>query len=204
MTQLYQLDPMGRTVAPRPNPAFQPYEGELIADTDLDPAIQRTPAGLIKGAIWAYHGAARGLPTTPTGIRIVPPEIDFYSERFTGKPYDNCQICSAMTALRWAGYDIPDGYDDVIRKAIPVPDPEGTDTAEVMRGIDRLFPGHPIQHGDITEQFLLDNLKYVGKQGRRRAAFALVVQTGKWPTHYQRLVGQGYDGLHGIAVVAKQ
>lgn len=134
-------------------------------------------------------------------LPIVRGEVDFYSERFTGKPYDNCQICVAMTVARWAGYDVPDGYDDVIRKAAGVPDPQGTNTAEVMRGLAAL--GISLTAGDVDEQFMLDNLKAVGGRGAKKAVFAVVIQTGKLPTHFQRLVGQGYDGLHGIAIVAK-
>ena len=145
-----------------------------------------------------------GVPTAPEEpIPVKRGKIKFYSERDEPRPWNNCLICSAMTVLRWMGYVLPAGYDDVIRAAIPLPnDGRGTAMFEVLRAIATLVPIKPTLE-TLAEADFLAALKPVGGRGRGKSAFAVVVNTAKLPVHFQRLVGQGYDGLHGLAVVAK-
>lgn len=145
-----------------------------------------------------------GVPTPPDeGIPVKRGAIRFYSERNGGRPFNNCLICAALSVMRWMGYVVPDGYDDVIRAAIPLPDAgRGTAMFEVTRAIATLANPAPTLE-TLTEQDFLDNLKPVGGRGKGKSVFAVIVNTSKLPVHFQRLVGQGYDGLHGLAVVAK-
>ena len=146
-----------------------------------------------------------GVPQLPEdGIPVKRGRIKFYSERDGGRPFNNCLICSAMSCLRWMGYVLPPGYDDTIRAAIPLPnDGRGTALFEVQHAIEALHvPATTLE--TLAEADFLAALKPVGGRGKGKSVFAIVVNTAKLPIHFQRLVGQGYDGLHGLAVVAKQ
>jgi hypothetical protein len=150
--------------------------------------------------------AATGVPSPAnddgTVIAIKRGRTVFYSERSGGKPYDNCLICAAMTGLRFMGYDVPDSYDDVIRQAIPLPDPQGTTLEQVFHGVTKLFtPGPTLEH--LSEADFLAGLKDIGAKGRHKSVYATIVDTTNLPVHFQRLVGQDYDGLHGLAITAK-
>ncbi len=128
--------------------------------------------------------------------------IKFYSERWSGKPYVDCLICATMVVLRWMGYDIVDGDQAIIRANIPGQPTGGTTLVGIHAALVKLFKVVPTLSA-LDEQTFLDGLKYVGKQGRHKAVYAVVVNTKKLPTYYQRLVGQHYDGLHGWAIVAR-
>jgi hypothetical protein len=128
--------------------------------------------------------------------------IRFYSERFGGRPFVQCLPCATMTVLRWMGYDIIDGDQDIIRAAIPGNPQGGLTFGQVNAALRRLFPNPPTLTA-LDDATFLAGLKVVGARGKQKAVYAVVVRTGKLPPYYQRLVGQHYDGLHGMAVVAK-
>jgi hypothetical protein len=107
-----------------------------------------------------------------------------------------------MVVLRWMGYDIIDGDQDVIRSAIPGQPTGGLTFGQVNAALRKLFPTPPTLTS-LDDAAFLDGLKLVGGPGRTKAVYAVVVRTGKLPPYFQRLVGQHYDGLHGMAVVAK-
>jgi hypothetical protein len=134
--------------------------------------------------------------------------IKFFTERYAGRPFNNCLICAVMTVLRWMGYDVPQTYDDEIRVASGVPDyvggkPRGMRFSEVMRGLRVLFTTLPTWQA-VTDQTLIDSLKIFGLRGKNKAVFAVTVRMTKLPDHYRRFAGLNYTGLHAYAVVAKR
>lgn len=205
--QIYELDPMGKAVPGKhDDPAtFEPYVGELIELDVLMKAVTHTSDGLVK----CFRGYKNTAVAPPDGsLAVVRGKVMFYSERSGGRPFNNCLINAAMMVGRWMGYNFPADYDDVIRKAIPLPDykpngqPRGTMLWEVNKGLKALLPKPP-ELVVLSEQEIVDGLKRVGGRGKKKAMFAVVLDTTKLPPYYQRLVGQNYDGPHGWALAAK-
>jgi hypothetical protein len=144
-----------------------------------------------------------GIPNPPDdGIPVKRGKIQLYSERDNGRPFTDCLICSAMSCLRWMGYVLPNSYHTVIREATGVPNTRGLTLNQVQRAIESLFiPATTLE--TLSESDFLGALKQINGRGKGKSVFAIVVDTGKLPPHYQRWVGQSYDGLHGLAVAAK-
>jgi hypothetical protein len=145
-----------------------------------------------------------GVPAPPdpddSQVAIKRGRLKFISERDGGRPFDNCLICVALMGMRWMGYVIPPLYDDVVRNAANVADPNGTSFSDVLRGLNAKFGKAPTSVTHIADADLAAMTKAVGGRGRGKSVFAVIVNTGKLPPHYQRLVGQGYDGLHGLLI----
>lgn len=147
--------------------------------------------------------------TEPFNGPIARGMVNYYSERFGGKPYNNCMPCSLMTPLRWMGYVMYDGFDDVIRQATGVPEykdngaPRGMGMNDLKRATDALFPGAPIKYGGLSDEDIKASLKRYGRRGRNKAAFVVMLNMNKMPDELRRWVGQSYTGGHAVTLISK-
>lgn len=147
--------------------------------------------------------------TEPFDGPIARGQVDYYSERFGGKPYNNCMPCSLMTPLRFMGYVVEDGFDDVIREASGVPEyfdsgkPRGMGLADLKRATDALFPGAPIFYGALADADIKASLKRYGLRGKNKATFVIMLHMDMLPPHLRRWAGQNYDGGHAATLISK-
>lgn len=136
-------------------------------------------------------------------LPVVPGKLVFYSQRIDGRPFVNCGPYSLCTVLRWMGYDVPADYGMTIRRAsgIPVEPHRGMSWAALIRAARKVLPDVALTKGTISMADMLTKLRRKGHRGRHAAVFVVgVPNTDKLPRHYQRLVGQNYDGGHYIVV----
>lgn len=135
----------------------------------------------------------------------VRPGTKFFSERFGGRPYDNCMIDALMGVLAWMGHDIEDGDDDAIRYYTGVDDPSGLGFDDIRRALTALYPNEAWHVGLADWSFIQANIKRFHRSGRYRAQFTLALRfPDSLPPELRKWVGQSYTGGHAIQLVSRR
>jgi hypothetical protein len=133
----------------------------------------------------------------------VRPGVKFFSERFGGRPYDNCMIDSAMGPLAWMGKNVQDGDDDAIRYFTGVDDPAGLGFADVRTALSALYPGEAWHVGLASWDFIAAQIKRHGRSGRYLAQFTIALDMSKMPDELRKWCGLSYDGGHAVRLISR-
>jgi hypothetical protein len=146
------------------------------------------------------------LPATETVTRITTrarPGVRFFSERFGGRPYDNCMLDSELGNLAWAGFSVQDGDDDVLRYYTGKDDPQPLGFDDVNKALTALYPASGVTVGVADWTFIAANIKRYGRFGRYRAQFSIALHMDKMPAEYRKWCGQSYTGGHSVRLVSR-
>jgi hypothetical protein len=105
--------------------------------------------------------------------------------------------------LAWAGQNVVDGDDDVLRYYTGVQDPNGLGFDDVERALTALFPDAGVTVGVADWDFIAANIKRFGRPGRYRAQFTMALNMGKMPAEYKKWCGQSYNDGHAVRLISR-
>lgn len=134
----------------------------------------------------------------PPGVSIGRGRLQFWSERYGGRPYVDCMLASACMVLSWRGYKLPLDFTKQLRAATGKP--AGLGFADVQKALDEILPSAGDMYEGISEADLYTQLRREGFPGRRSAMFQIAVKCDKLPDNLRRLVGHGYTGWHSVVL----
>jgi hypothetical protein len=138
-------------------------------------------------------------------LSLTDPDAVFYSQRVDGRPFVNCLPYSICPVLRWMGYDVPRDYGMQLRQAarVPVAEGRGTSQADMRRALDRLLPDAPVTFANVDDAQLIE-LVPQRKRPNRANVLSIICRMERLPSHYRRLVGRSWEGLHGMTVYQRR
>lgn len=138
-------------------------------------------------------------------LAITDPALYFYSQRVDGRPFVNCLPYSLCPVLRWMGYDVPRDYGMQLRLAsgVPVAPGRGTSTADMKRALARILPAAPVTFGSVSDAELVALLPRKAKP-YRGSVVSVIARMERLPSHYRRLVGYTWEGLHALTLAQRR